>query len=832
MGVGSVIEENQMDIGGFEIRTPVENGDPYGPTHRAVTLAMQRLWLTGQILPLGARILVQHTFRNGEDKPLEIVYAFMLPRDAALRRFEVRGDNFEAHSELRKVEEAVAEYEAGIDAGHLSTLARAYRDGMMNLSVGNLKKGDDVTVTLEILAGVEFRDDGLRFRFPFTLAPGYHAHARMIDTDKGGEIELPRADFGDVILPTYKRSPDGLHEVGFDLSLRIPGKIAEVSSPSHGIKYRDDDHGRRVSIATSADSPNRDLVLDVSLAKSDATPQVLAGDKHFGVAIPSTKFGSISEQPRKVAMVIDRSGSMQGLPMTQARKAVEACLAALGQEDSFALVAFDDRAETFRSNLIKATGESRKDAKQWLSTVDARGGTELAGGFGEGARLVAGGGDVLVITDGQVMGTEDIIAQARKLGVRIHCLGIGSASQDRFLAQLASSTGGVSRMVTPQERVDVAAVDLFASIGRPVAAGITVKGAHFGLEVPDAVFGGTPWTAFGEIVSRAAHPGTSAEIDTDRRITINWKGGSLDIDVPRSDEAVGETVALLSGAKQIAELESRMTSPSTQSNQALAEREQSRLERRLEALSTEFGLASRVMALVAVVEREGDRAGELPTTQVVPVGMPQDSQYDAYFGAPAAASAPMQAPTGMPAMYAAAPPPSPMAMPSAARTRGGAPSAGGLFKKLKDVFASKSASTPPPGIYVDLCAMSALELADDADDASFMEGDATIILDETDRLMEIASTLEPDGGVPGGDLDKRAMLTASAVLFFLYEGHTPTDGAFRAHVERMVRFLETVAGLTADHRAIVDQVAAFARAGKKPKSAHAADWAMIEEMVN
>ena len=47
--------------------------------------------------------------------------------------------------------------------------------------------------------------------------------------------------------------------------------------------------------------------------------------------------------------------------------------------------------------------------------------------------MVAGGGDVLVITDGQVMGTEDIIAKARSLGVRIHCLGIGSASQDRFL---------------------------------------------------------------------------------------------------------------------------------------------------------------------------------------------------------------------------------------------------------------------------------------------------------------------------------------------------------------------------------------------------------------
>lgn len=194
-----------MEMCGFEIRALTPNTGSPPSQDRPLTLAMQRLWVTGQILPVGARILVQHTFRNGEEQPAEVVYAFMLPRDAALRRFEVRGDGFEAHSELKRVEEAVKEYEAGIEAGHLSTLARSYRDGVVNLSLGNLRKGDDVTVTLEILAGVEMRDDGLRFRFPFTLAPGYHSQARMIDTRGLGEIEVPQGQFGDVILPTYKR---------------------------------------------------------------------------------------------------------------------------------------------------------------------------------------------------------------------------------------------------------------------------------------------------------------------------------------------------------------------------------------------------------------------------------------------------------------------------------------------------------------------------------------------------------------------------------------------------------------------------------------------------
>src|SRR6516225_2823124 len=83
--------------------------------------------------------------------------------------------------------------------------------------------------------------------------------------------------------------------------------------------------------------------------------------------------------------------------------------------------------------------------------------------------------DILIITDGKVFATENILERIRNQGVRVHCLGIGSASQDRFLAQLASQTGGVSRFLNPAERVDLPAVELFASIGRPVAKNVTAN---------------------------------------------------------------------------------------------------------------------------------------------------------------------------------------------------------------------------------------------------------------------------------------------------------------------------------------------------------------------
>ena len=116
-------------------------------TGKGISLAMEELWLKGKILPVGAHLLVIHNFRSDEDRPLELVYAFGLPRDAALRRFSVRGEGFRVRSELKPVDEAKQAYEKGIEEGHLSTLAQQYRDGLVNLTIGNVRPGESVTVS-------------------------------------------------------------------------------------------------------------------------------------------------------------------------------------------------------------------------------------------------------------------------------------------------------------------------------------------------------------------------------------------------------------------------------------------------------------------------------------------------------------------------------------------------------------------------------------------------------------------------------------------------------------------------------------------------------------
>ncbi len=281
---------------------------------------------------------------------------------------------------------------------------------------------------------------------------------------------------------------------------------------------------------------------------------------------------------------------------------------------------------------MRGVAGNRGKARAFLCNMDARGGTELVAGLQAASRMLRaeadgqGGGDIFVVTDGQVSGTERIIESALAEGVRIHCLGIGSASQDRFLSLLARETGGVSRFLTPRERVDLGAVELFASVGRPLASGFEAKAEGFAdAQItplpPKFVFSGTPVLLTGE----TSGPGSG-------RLSLAWGAGektlTSQIDFAIAAGGEGETLRLLRGARLISDLESGLASEGDGNEWAL---KTLRVKNRLVALSKEYGLASTPMALVAVVERAGDKPGDPPVTRVVPVGMAQDVEMDAYF---------------------------------------------------------------------------------------------------------------------------------------------------------------------------------------------------------
>ncbi|MGA8598899.1 MAG: VIT domain-containing protein, partial [Bryobacteraceae bacterium] len=420
-------------------------------TAEPLALNMQSLFLSGRVLPFGAKLSVTHVFRSSEKTPVEVIYCFPLPRDASLVSFQISGETFSISSRLEPAADARKRYEQALYKGSLAALTRQNLDGLVNLTVGNLRPGEIVTVRLDLVAGVSLNDSGFRLRFPFTVAPCYHPQMRVSQDEPGvGRMELPDHVAGGVVLSPVHSDASHLHRIGFCLQVEPSNGISEIASPSHAVRVLLNERGTvGVKLSPGRDVPNRDLVLDVkhdldagrAWAKRERSS---SGRKTFALIVPSTVFGQPPKTTRRVVFLLDRSGSMSGSPIQQARHAIENCLAKLSPEDQFGIVVFDDSAEFFRESTLAATRDHIEEACAFLSTIHARGGTELARGVEAAAQLLIGSpGEIFIVTDGQVFETVEILRRARKCEVRLFCLGIGSAGQDRFLQLLARQTGGV-----------------------------------------------------------------------------------------------------------------------------------------------------------------------------------------------------------------------------------------------------------------------------------------------------------------------------------------------------------------------------------------------------
>ena len=94
----------------------------------------------------------------------------------------------------------------------------------------------------------------------------------------------------------------------------------------------------------------------------DVLVRVQAPDQPEGQATPLT--------PKRLALVVDRSGSMDGEPLTEALRCVDYIASHLGTQDELAIVVYDDQADLLRP--LAPVGIAR-EINSLLATVSSGG---------------------------------------------------------------------------------------------------------------------------------------------------------------------------------------------------------------------------------------------------------------------------------------------------------------------------------------------------------------------------------------------------------------------------------------------------------------------------
>ena len=155
--------------------------------------------------------------------------------------------------------------------------------------------------------------------------------------------------------------------------------------------------------------------------------------------------------PKRLAMVVDRSGSMSGQPLKEALRCVVHIAKHMTPEDQMSLVVYDDSVHVMVPLKKMTSVEVIEDA---VHLVFSGGSTDLFAGWLEGAQQLEGGDEkaisrVLLLSDGQANHGETRVSVIEEhckkwydKGVSTTTVGLGRGFNEELMIAMANSGGG------------------------------------------------------------------------------------------------------------------------------------------------------------------------------------------------------------------------------------------------------------------------------------------------------------------------------------------------------------------------------------------------------
>jgi Ca-activated chloride channel homolog len=198
-------------------------------------------------------------------------------------------------------------------------------------------------------------------------------------------------------------------------------------------------------------------------------------------------------QPVSLALVIDRSGSMRGPKLQDAKQAARGLVRGLGPEDRLALVHYGSDVNVLPGEAV--TPEARERMLAFVDAIEDEGATHLSGGLEAGIRALEPTGEgfrsrrVILLSDGEPTDgiTEEqplwrLADDARRQGITVSTLGVGEEFNERLLRGLTEHGGGFYGYLQDSERLTA-----ILQRERDQAAGALARGVELRLELPEDV---------------------------------------------------------------------------------------------------------------------------------------------------------------------------------------------------------------------------------------------------------------------------------------------------------------------------------------------------------
>lgn len=436
----------------------------------SATYHLKELAVQARLIDQVAKVQVSQSFVNTGNVQLEVQFVFPLPYDGAVDSLTLLVDGKEYPAQLLSAKDARARYEAIVRSNKDPALLEYLGTGLFQTSVFPVPPGAERKVTLSYNQLLR-KDHGLTdFIFP---------------------------------LSTAKYTSKPVEKIDVQLTIDSTADLKNIYSPTHPVEIqRPDGKHAVIKYTRTNETPSTDFRLFYDVGSGQLAARVLSyrpseSDDGFFLLLASPPIQAAdAERPKKTVMfVVDKSGSMSGKKVEQAKSALRFVLNNLRDGDLFNIVAYDTNVESFRPELERYNEDTRKAALGFVEGLYAGGGTNIHGSLTAALTQLKDSSRptfVLFLTDGlPTVGEKNeakIVAAAKSVnGVRARVLpfGVGYDVNSRLLDRLARENFGMSEYVRPDEDIEAHVAKVYNRIGSPVMTDVAVKFEFDGVRPED-----------------------------------------------------------------------------------------------------------------------------------------------------------------------------------------------------------------------------------------------------------------------------------------------------------------------------------------------------------
>jgi Ca-activated chloride channel family protein len=496
-GIVSTMGINDVTEGTLMFRT--DQAGRYTPA--PVLKTDVQIAVTGTI----ARATVRQEFTNPSKKKgdwLEGVYVFPLPETAAVDHLRIKIGERIIEGRIKERAEAKQLYDQAKREGKRTGLVEQERPNLFTTSVANIGPGEHVTVELEYQDTVRYENEEFQLRFPMAVGPRYIPGVPVVvegqdPQGSGTSPDTDRVPDASRITPPIHPPEDGaINPLSLSLSLNPGFPLAKVESPFHPIiTIQDQGGGYQIGLREDAVPADRDFQLIWHPAPRTEPMATVFTEQKDGATYallmlvpPTQHHEKAARVPRDITFIIDRSGSMAGASIEQAKGSLAAALARLTTQDRFNIIQFNHTVRSLFSIPQPVTTTAMQQAIRYTEQLTADGGTEILPALRQAlkspqdsARLQ----QIILITDGQVGNEEELfeLLHQRVGSRRLFTIGIGSTPNSHLMRKTAETGRGTFTYIGNVNEVKDKLDGLFKKLEHPVLNDITIDAAGWsGLE--------------------------------------------------------------------------------------------------------------------------------------------------------------------------------------------------------------------------------------------------------------------------------------------------------------------------------------------------------------